>query len=389
MPNVNINRKAVLSRRKLTPVPLGNIIVDSFSPQTGTYTAFGTGVITVTSGNLALTGGNGTFNNGMILADYQYNAEQMTVEFTYTLASSGSGSFGTFFGHRSTNPSQNQSIYWGLYNFSANNTVHFRLLNNAQAFMYDGGNFTVNAGDSVTVRAIFGSNSVIFEWANNTLSTSGTYTYTYNYDTPIVGEVKVNSGQIRAYAGSVTTNIQNITISSLGYKYADLAFIGDSITAGYNTSGSGSGRFTQLYSDSTGRRTMIFSGAADNTQAVLNCMSSIVLFRPTRVHLLIGTNDVVLDYAGFQTRYPQVVSALEAVGCIVYPCLLMPRNTFDVTTANAWITSTFGSNHAIIDYFTVLKDTVGYGYNPLYSNDGLHPNSAGAVIMKNKLLTYI
>jgi len=132
---------------------------------------------------------------------------------------------------------------------------------------------------------------------------------------------------------------------------------------------------------------MIFSGAADNTENVLNCIDSIKLFRPIKVHLLVGTNDVVSDYAGFQTRYPQIVSELESVGAEVLICLLLPRNTFNVTTANAWLSSTF-STYTIVDYFTLLKDG-GTGISASYSDDGLHPNSTGAALMASYLETLL
>jgi lysophospholipase L1-like esterase len=68
------------------------------------------------------------------------------------------------------------------------------------------------------------------------------------------------------------------------------------------------------------------------------------------------------------------------MGSIVYPCTLPPRNDLSVTALNSWIRSTYGSS--VIDaYYYLGTSANATKINPQLSNDRLHPNNFGQMVL--------
>jgi len=155
---------------------------------------------------------------------------------------------------------------------------------------------------------------------------------------------------------------------------ANLAFMGDSITAGWWLP-----------------RTN-FGVPGNTTAQMLARYPDEVLSKDYKAVILLGgTNDV----RGFRTApEARVTTALSNIaemaklaedkGLIVVLCTIPPIIGEDVDSLNAGIIALAGSkNYLLVDYFTPM---VGH---PEYFLDGLHPNAEGYAVMETALTRVI
>jgi len=370
--------------RPMGEIVLGDIINDSFSPQIGTYTTNGGASYVITPGNMAIAGGTSALSNYIECANYNYDAENIKFSMTYRMTNTAFGQIGPLIIKKSTNPTLQYQVYFGIYYCSNNNRAILQVFGSAINSLYIGSEFNVTTSDDLTIEGNYLESSfVITAKVNGTTVDS----YTINYDilnNPLVGEGKPNESVYRIVEASSTVNVSNITISSQAYKFAQIATVGDSNGAGYFVTNQTT-RFQQLLRNQYALSIAIFSGSGDNCASVNRCKTSIVLFRPRKIILAIGTNDYAANPTQWEIDYAALVSYFEAQGIEVVVCSLMARTGFNYSGSKTFIDATYTGHNTIIDLFTAFKAPGNNDMNPIYTGDGLHLNDAGAVHYKNTI----
>ena len=374
----------------VVPVIYGDIINDSFNPQIGTYKNVGTATHTVSTGAMLIPAQSPySLNNYVLLADYDYNLENIGLFATYRMASTAAGSVGYLFEHASVNAGFPKSIYWGAYYCANTDTLLMQVFGTTVNSLYVGAEYACTTSDDITVKGTFAEDKYTFEmYINGVLK--DTYVLNYDiYNNPVVGETKVNGGQFRIIPGTVNCTLSNLTVNSQAYKFADLLTIGDSNGAGYFVNDQND-RFQSLLR-TLGKKITICSGSGDNTVVVNLCLPSIALFQAKQIFLAIGTNDYAVNPSNWETQYAYEVSTLTVPGTTVVVASLLPRNGYNYSGSKTFIDATYTGTNIIVDLYTHFLDpnqiANPYGINPLWSDDGLHLNSAGAVEYYNLIKT--
>lgn len=371
------------------PQPYGVIFNDNYSRSSigGNYSNIGSPTYTVSNGTLTLSGGNGFTTTGIQYDGYYIDEDVWRISYEYSCTNTNSGQYSLFSGCTSKNTANPLSMDWGLYYFSSNNTTYISVLGNSGSPVATSNTITVNVGDQLQMIADRFNDYVVFTAKNLSTGKTVSLTYYYNYISGAgASEIKPNTSKFQLFSPASNVKITNFNISSKGFKNADVAFIGNSITAGYYVGADATQRFNNIFGQQNNLKTVVFAGASDRTQEVLLDMPLILLHKSKYAVLEIGTNDVNggIAIGTIEANYASIVSQLEANGTIVYPATLLPRNGQNNTTFNSWVLSTYASNHTIIRYDSVMVDPSTPGnINPLYTVDGTHPNTAGAWRMAN------
>lgn len=374
-----------------TPIPYGDIFVEDFNPQVGTYVDSGTFSKVITTGNMAVSGGNGFFYNNSILQDVVWNGNNWYFESEYVITTSAINDWGVMFGLQSITGGQPQNIYFGLYYFNANNSTAISLFGSNPALGQiapESTSLNATAGDRLKVRAEFVENIMTITATNVTNPNTVSLTYTFSYSLSVSSnEVKPNTGKIIIIPSSTTTNIKFYKFGSPYAANVNRMFIGDSITSGYFGNAEAN-KFQNLYSVATGNSIATMAGAGDRSIELANAtaLSKYTLFSPTKVHILIGTNDVAngVSLATIQANINSIISAFQAVGSQIFIGTILPRNGQNNLPLNAFINGLSGVT--VIDYYTAMEDTTPGDINPAYSDEDIHPNAAGMIFMKNLLI---
>jgi len=391
MPGIGIGISPCLRRPSAGAVAFGDIINDSFSPQVGTYSANSTASFVVTSGNMAIAGGNSDLSHYIQCDDYQYDVENIKFSMTYRMTNTNTNQIGPLIIKKSLNAAGLfYQVYFGIYFCPANNKAILQVFGSTVNSLYVGSQFDLTTSDDATIEGEYLESSFAIRAKVNGVQRDS-YTINYNIlNNPLSGEGKPNRSIYRIVEASSTINVSNITISSQAYKFADLATVGDSNGAGYFVTNQAA-RFQQLLRTNNNLTVTIFSGSGDNTADVLACLNSIKLFKPTKLFLAIGTNDYNVSPATWQTNYASIVTQLQAAGITVIVASLLPRNGFNYSGAKTWIDTTYSGTNTIVDLYTNFLDPDQggnpNGINPVYSSDGLHLNAAGAVLYASLLET--
>lgn len=371
------------------PQPYGVIFNDNYNRSSigGNYSNIGSPTYTVSNGTLTLSGGNGFTTTGIQYDGYYIDEDVWRISYEYSCTNTNSGQYSLFSGCTSKNTANPLSMDWGLYYFSSNNTTAISVLGNSGSPVATSNTITVNVGDQLQMIADRFNDYIVFTAKNLSTGKTVSLTYYYNYISGAgASEIKPNTSKFQLFSPASNVKITNFNVSSKGFKNADVAFIGNSITAGYYVGADPTQRFNNIFGQQNNLKTVVFAGASDRTQEVLLDMPLILLHKSKYAVLEIGTNDVNggISIGTIEANYASIVSQLEANGTIVYPATLLPRNGQSNTVFNSWILSTYGSNHTVIRYDSVMVDPSTPGnINPLYTVDGTHPNTAGAWRMAN------
>ena len=184
-------------------------------------------------------------------------------------------------------------------------------------------------------------------------------------------------------------------IDKLKSEYTNYLFLGDSITDYYN--------LDTYY----GGLPVVNSGIEGNTtEDILNDMKNRVYnYNPSKVFLLIGTNDLIHDMeveeivsniekiiSEINNNEPQAEIYVESI----YPVndnlnedMVNVRNNEDIMEINEKIKAYCEANDCTyINIYDILLDDDG-NFNEKYTDDGLHPNSRGYEVITEELKKYL
>ena len=172
-------------------------------------------------------------------------------------------------------------------------------------------------------------------------------------------------------------------------------FLGDSITDFYD--------LDKYYKDLP----VVNSGISGNTtDDILNNMKKRAYqYNPSKVFLLIGTNDLTRDKSneeivegvekiieGIKENRPKAEIYLESIYPVNYslsPKMVNVRKNDDIKEINEKLEDYCEDNDiTYIDMYDLLKDDDD-NFDSIYTNDGLHPNDEGYETITKKLKKYI
>lgn len=176
------------------------------------------------------------------------------------------------------------------------------------------------------------------------------------------------------------------------YVYPEFAAVGDSITQGYAGVSRNDLWVEKVRQSLPAYRTLQVDamGSMRTEDALLWAGDITTRIKPQKVFLFIGANDSVTPTATFYANYETLVSVYKNAGFQVIHIGLVPLNSFDVSTRNSYLKTTYeGQGDIYVDIYPLLKDSVNPGYNPIYTVDGIHPSAAGNVIIANAVLAVI
>lgn len=172
-------------------------------------------------------------------------------------------------------------------------------------------------------------------------------------------------------------------------------FLGDSITDFYD--------LDKYYPDLP----VVNSGISGNTtDDILNNMKKRAYqYNPSKVFLLIGTNDLTRDKSndeivegvekiieGIKENRPKAEIYLESIYPVNYslsPKMVNVRKNDDIKEINKKIKKYCKDNKiTYIDMYDLLKDDDD-NFDSIYTNDGLHPNDEGYEVITKEIKKYI
>ena len=150
-----------------------------------------------------------------------------------------------------------------------------------------------------------------------------------------------NTGRFAVFnidpSGSVST-LDSLEVQSEEYKSADVAFVGDSKTAGYFA-----GNYALSFASQVGRsyRVANLGGGSDATGNALSRVGEVIALAPRAAVLCIGRNDIGQNVptATMEANYTSIVSQLQAAGIIVYHLLPLFETTVNQAVLTNFITA--------------------------------------------------
>lgn len=391
--NMIPNNQFFFNNKNSFPSPVQFGVIQSNDFDSGNYTKVVNGGTvfndTYNPSNIVLNIGtsDGSLLNYIRYDDWITSRNNFKLTQTFTVDTNGAQSEGTGFILRPQVGDISKTIEYAIITGNtANKGKHVWVINNTFGFYSSGTPINVSIGDVLTTSLEKDGLDYIMTTTNNTQGGTVTDTYTYSlaYPQSIIIPTYIKFG-ICCHGGQQT--ITNIEIYSNEYYNCDALFIGDSKTVGYYSGGISNNFISIIKTLYPSKYIYLDSGAGGKSEDALLIIDDILSYNPRKAFMFIGCNDVRTG-SSYQTYYPQVVSALEAIGVTVYHVLSAPENSINVTGLNSWITTNYPANR-IIDVYTPLKDG-GTGLNALYdSGDGIHPNSAGNTLIASTITSQI
>jgi lysophospholipase L1-like esterase len=175
-----------------------------------------------------------------------------------------------------------------------------------------------------------------------------------------------------------------------------VVFMGDSITDGWDAPNSG-GFFPG--------KPYINRGISGQTtpQMLIRFRPEVIAFKPKVVVILAGTNDIAgntgpATLESIEDNLTSMAELARANGIRVVLASLLPVSDYEmrdgrqivqttrrppekIKALNAWMKDYAAKNHHVyLDYYSAMVDDKGFLKDEL-SNDGLHPNPQGYVVM--------
>ena len=170
-----------------------------------------------------------------------------------------------------------------------------------------------------------------------------------------------------------------------------VVFIGDSIIAGWNSDA--------LFTANSHLINRGINGQT-STQILIRFTADVLDLKPKCVVVLVGTNDIAenngpISLEKIQHHFQTIVDVAMSKSCKVILCSILPVASYywnskiipipKIKALNHFLVSLANEESVVyVDFFTALeKDNA---MNPLFSDDGVHPNAAGYEIMSHLLL---
>ena len=394
-------RHSAILNKSTTPLTqIGVVANDDFNSGNFSYIGSGTTVTYPGGNSIRMVGGTNVFGNLVRYNNWVSGSEAFTLKQRFTANVINASSLGASLEIQAYNTGLGNRNRFAMYCYCGDDPIYQGL---TTLVLFDGlgaqnsynsglgSVFSISAGDTIELKIVRDINPSTNQYritatsTNVTTSATNSVSVDVSYAYPSTNELnntfRIGFGNIN---GDNTVTSWSYTVNQ--YKNIDCLFIGDSKTTGLYTTNS-TYRFPNLIG-ATGKSIEVNGGPSNRLQDAVNAVEEYKKYLPNKVFIFLGCNDVRGNNslnATAVTRTQTIKTALESVGATVYVCSSSPENGWDFTTYNAALLATFPT--AYIDFFTPLKDG-GTGLNAIYTDDGVHPNNAANIIIKNTLLPY-
>jgi lysophospholipase L1-like esterase len=246
------------------------------------------------------------------------------------------------------------------------NTTWSELAKSSAIASYAGGD-TINC----VFRRSGGTLTMVATNSLNGLGQSVSYSLSYGTSGQIAPGVQKLG--IIAYKGD-SNYVNGITWINASPYPQTLVTVGDSITEGSNATNHWLSYAWMLQTNKSYTPSVFAAGSSRLTNVIAS-LTELQNYRPAKVALMIGGNDVQLGYSTFsiESNYWYIVTNLTAAGITPIHLLPTPRDTVNVATFKNFIVSNWPTTH--IDTYTNLLD--GTGIAEAFDSDNVHPNALG------------
>lgn len=259
-----------------------------------------------------------------------------------------------------------------------------RILTNNAVTANDVGGVSFSPGDKVVVQLVYDGDTLTynFTYGSNPLRTAVTtmvldptsYELPRLFVTPFV----------RMSTGVFSLDALKVYVDN---PHAKFAFVGDSLTQGRFASTFSAG-FAQLFKDQFPNGTLVCGAPAATVGDWLVPAYSVTAMFPTYAFILLGTNDVStsVPLATTQANYLALLAQFVAAGITPVIMTIPPNGNSNTSAYNTWL-KTLG--YSYIDLYPLMLGT-GVAMDAAYdSGDGIHPNSAGNVVIYDAIMSFI
>lgn len=380
--------------RRPSLTEFGTVFTDSFARAAlgGDYTTNGAATWTTDGAKLTTTGGTGV-HTMRLQRSYYTCLERHTIVIEFTMTSAiGATTFGIGAGVYGTNTFDHRSYAIQYYMGTG--------ANNGKLICYSaqgvGPTYTTRKTSASALSALQNKNYRLTVVRNRetitytvqNLTDGGSYSDSFGFSMSYAATVHCPHGGGQFYLNSYggTIDITKWEVTGNDYKNVKTLLVGDSITYGIAADLTAN-RWASNVSEIGTNDYTVSGGPSDNTNEALDRIGELLSMNPQYAVMMIGGNDIQRSISStiYEANYTSIRNQLKAAGATIIHCLATPRDGTDMTTFNAWISSTFTSD-TIINTFTPLADGTGLdaAYDP---GDGVHPNAAGHALIASTITT--
>lgn len=377
--------------KRLPPSTLGVIWDETAWASLTNYSNVGAG-ISVSGGQLNMTGGTATFNDYLLLTGStnfnQTSCEKWTISVRAIAPAIDVGSYGIGLGVRCTNnfAPMNAIFRWGWDTGAP-----------AGIFMYPNNSLTSQLSTGVKTNPTSGQ-TVWFDVSRNknVYTVTGyqsdhttvmiTGSFTMSLTTGATNQAN-NTGQwVLENFGGTNIKVLEWKITIDANKNVDYVFIGDSNMYGM-FAGSNSARFAEAAATAKGKSFEILAGIGDRTGDMINRIAEARALNPKYVIISAGRNDVAnsIVIGTIQTNINTIAATLKGYGIVVRSGGVIASNV-DVSAVQ---TSWNGLPLLGVNTYTTTKSattTLNVTYD---SGDAIHLNPTGNGVVSTLWQTII
>lgn len=312
--------------------------------------------------------------------------DYLEIDATYTLTSFNAADIEGFLTGFVCDVPANSYYYGGMIKaHPASNTIALaRLDTTGSPIAFDGSGYSFTGPVQVNIRIVRQGTALAFyvtydATPERTISTTLVMAPT-SYELPRLFTTPI----VRFRQGVATLKSLKVSAS---FPNARFGIMGDSIAQS---------RFCTNYSDGWGQllrgaysNNVMVSGAPSATTGNwLSARYAFTKMAPKTTFVMLGTNDIGLGIplATTQNNYTSLINSIIAANSIPVVMTVPPNANFNTPILNTWLKA---QGWRYIDIFPLMLGT-GTAMNATYdSGDGIHPNTAGNLVIYNAAQAYI
>lgn len=262
------------------------------------------------------------------------------------------------------------------------------LFDNAETNQVPSGSYlAIATGDKVRLKVSLFKNVAFFQCNNLTTGKKNFATKTFPIDLAqtLWQPARFQAG-ITLFTG--TFDVTKFEVISNSKKNADILFLGDSLTVGYNNVD-----YDDVWREQVAKnlfkKIAVMAGQGNSTQDTLDVLPEVIAATPKNVVMMIGQNDInqSVAMATVQANIQSIVNQLTTAGINVVLLANIPAGTTTQKSLADWILATYPAN-SIDCYYPFLLNTSTTTANTAFLASGHWTpagNDAAAQILINEL----
>lgn len=343
----------------------------------------------LTGGYLRFTNaGSGGFANYLRYDAYgSTQLEKFELETIIIPRNLTASSFGASIGIISTNTTAVVSFQGFLELDSSANNGKVRIYKNGSAISLMSSALVYSLGDRI--RLHFKRTYFTFVLTAYNMETGLSVSTSYTTSQSVTSDTPNTTGKPCLWSQGGIQDISGLWMRSETNKNVNILYIGNSITEGFSAT-TLPARYLEIVMANSTKIYSVYACVGSKTADILACMNEITLINAQYNIFMFGGNDVASGVSApvYQSNYTSVRNTLVTTnGKIVIHCFATPRNAFDMSAVlNPFILSTFTLDQVIQGTYYNLKDSSGFGLDPLFDiGDGTHPNNTGHLVAGNTI----